>query len=128
MVERLTPLVRVLDPAQTVQHFTGSRTLAAVTSSATAAARLAGVPFRRTGGGRAGEVVRLDLFDDRADILWTRVRGDHQAMVVRDRRYLNWRYSERPDAEYTLLGFERGSDLDGYLVARSGMHAGMRWG
>ncbi len=49
-------------------------------------------------------------------------------MVVRDQRYLGWRFDSRPDAKYTLLMATRGSDLVGYLVLRLAEVAGVRLG
>jgi hypothetical protein len=49
-------------------------------------------------------------------------------MVVREQRYLNWRYCQRPEATYILYGYERGPDLEGFLVARDTSYLGMRWG
>jgi hypothetical protein len=48
-------------------------------------------------------------------------------MVVRDRRYLNWRYCERPDADYLLYGVERDTQLAGFLVARVSTYQNLRW-
>jgi hypothetical protein len=73
-------------------------------------------------------VVRLNAFDDRADRLWERARRPDRAMIIRDHQYLNWRYCQRPDATYTLYGVERGSELVGFLVARTTTYQGMRWG
>lgn len=123
-VERFTPLIRILDPGPLVEHFTHSPLLGSIG----AAAWVAGAPLRRRSASRGSARTRLDAFDDRADALWERARGTAQAMVVRDRQYLNWRYRERPDATYTLFGAERESKLDGFLVARTGTHLGMRWG
>ena len=127
-VGHLAPLLRVFDAGPLAEHLTGSRRLASIGAAASAAARVACAPFRRARGDRRGTVVRLNSFDDRADGLWERARRATKAMVVRDHRYLNWRYCERPDATYLLYGVERGSELAGFLVARFGTHQGMRWG
>ncbi len=79
-------------------------------------------------GGQSSAVVRLEAFDDRVDRLWERARRRDRAMVVREQRYLNWRYCQRPDATYILYGYERGPDLAGFLVARDTWYLGMRWG
>jgi hypothetical protein len=44
-------------------------------------------------------VARLD---DQGDALWERLRGRYPYAVVRDGRYLNWRYSRRSDRKYVL--------------------------
>jgi hypothetical protein len=122
------PLVRVLDAGPLVAHFTHSRRLAPIGTFASATARFASKPFRRIPGSRNNTVVRFDAFDGRIDSLWERARRPTSAMVVRDRRYLNWRYCERPDATYMKYGLERTSELDGFLVARLSTYQGMPWG
>jgi hypothetical protein len=123
----LRPLVRVLDAGPLVAHFT-HRWPAPIETFASAAASFASRPFRRVSGNRNGTVVRLDAFDGRTDALWERARSGTSAMVVRDSRYMNWRYSERPDATYMKYGLERGSELEGFLVARLNTYQSMPWG
>jgi hypothetical protein len=50
----------------------------------------------------ARRIVQTDAFDARADLLWERVKTHYPCAVVRDRRYLAWRYDRRSDREYTL--------------------------
>lgn len=133
--EPLKPLIRVLDAGPLLAHLAHSRALGRlpgqllgmIGAGATAAARMVSYPLRRRSHGN-GRVVRLDAFDDRVDALWERARRPTKAMVIRDRRYLNWRYRDRPDATYLLYGFERGAELEGFLVARRTTYKGMPWG
>jgi hypothetical protein len=124
----LTPLLRVLDAGPLIGQLTHSRRLASIGRSVSAAARAASAPFRSTGNNRSDTLVRLSAFDHRADALWKRARRATKAMVVRDRRYLNWRYCERPDTGYSLYGVERGTELAGFLVGRTDTLRGLRWG
>jgi hypothetical protein len=110
-----------------VEHYTHSTLLGSLGAGAGAIARAAAAPLRRPR--RAGPAaVRLERVDERADALWERAQPSDQAIVVRDRQYLNWRYCERPDANYVIFGVERTSSLDGFLVARVADNLGMRWG
>jgi hypothetical protein len=118
------PLVRPLDAGPLLKRYTHSRLLASIGSAATAATRVASSPFRRA----RGTVVRLNSFDERVDRLWERARRATRVMTVRDHRFLNWRYCQRPDETYVLYGVERGSELDGFLVARFTIYQGMKWG
>jgi GNAT superfamily N-acetyltransferase len=74
------------------------------------------------GAGPAGEgVERVERFDARWDELWRRVEPHVDVAVVRDARFLSWRYSERPDADYEILAdLPEGSEgpLGGYLIWR----------
>jgi hypothetical protein len=60
----------------------------------------------------------LPCFDQRFDELWSRVSSRHSALIVRDQRFLNWRYHECPLREYKTLGLlaQDESRLLGYLV------------
>jgi hypothetical protein len=124
---RYNPLIRILDPGTVVEHFTHSRLLGSLGAGAGAVARAAAAPLRGYASG-AIAAVRLESFDERADALWERARPRAQAIVVRDRQYLNWRYCKRPDASYLIFGVERASRLEGFLVARVADNLGMRWG
>lgn len=127
-VDPVTPLLRILVPGPVIERFTHSRLLASLGAGASARAGFVSAPFRRGRHDRDGRVVQLNMFDDRVDALIDRARRVHLAMVVRDHRYLNWRYCQRPDAAYILFGVEQGSELFGFLVARVGTHQGLRWG
>jgi len=121
------PLLRILDSGPLVALLTRSRRLASIASAVSKGVRIATAAFG-TRRDRRDAVVRLESFDDRADSLWERARRPESAMVVRDHRYLNWRYCQRPDATYSLYAFEHERRLDGFLVARAATYRDMRWG
>ena len=124
---RMNLLLRVLDPAQMIKHLSGSSALATIGAAAHVVTRVVAEPFRRDPQ-LNGTVARLEGFDERCDDLWERSRRDDLAMLLRNRRYLQWRYTDRPDAKYSLIGVERGSELLGVLVARITTRDGMLWG
>lgn len=74
------------------------------------------------------DVHRIEHFDERFDALWRRTCWHYPVMVVRDARYLNWRFCDRPDVTYTVLVAARGPDIAGYLVVRSAEKDEGRWG
>jgi hypothetical protein len=117
------PLIRILDAGPLLAHFARSGILASVGTGVSHSMRIFTQPSRRN-----STVVRLDRFDERADALWERARHPSGAMIVREHRYLNWRYCERPDVPYFLYGAGRGAELEGFLVARVTTWRGMRWG
>jgi len=63
------------------------------------------------GQGRLDErVVLVDRFDGQADALWEAHRPSGHCAVVRRATHLNWRWRERPDHAYRVLGlFEAGA-------------------
>jgi len=46
----------------------------------------------------------VDRFGREIDLLWAQVRPELPAAIVRDGRYLNWRYAGCPDVRYRMLG------------------------
>jgi predicted N-acetyltransferase YhbS len=63
-------------------------------------------------------LVPVDRFDDRMDEFWERASRPYQIAVVRDRQYLNWRYVENPEKEYSLFVIERHGKVAGYIVLK----------
>lgn len=122
---RLAPLVKPIDLAHVLQKLTGRRGIGEI-AGALAHALASLRPKREAAPGIT--IARVDAFDERFDRLWQRSRGDYPVMIVRDRRYLSWRFLGRPDAVYTMLAATRGEDLLGYLVVRSTDRLGERWG
>ncbi|HEV2765743.1 MAG TPA: hypothetical protein VGV38_22350 [Pyrinomonadaceae bacterium] len=57
----------------------------------------------------------LDTWDERVDRLWEVSRRLHGCMVVRDSRTLPWKLG---DAQYDVLGVERGGELVGLSASR----------
>ena len=127
IISPVTPLLRIIDARGLIEHVTHSKTLGLIGAAAGVVARATSAPFSSKSRHRGDNIVCLDSFDERADALWKRARRPTKLMVVRDRRYLNWRYCERPDASYLLYGFQRGSELAGFLVVRVSLNRGMRW-
>ncbi len=78
-----------------------------------------GLLQRRAGGARKSVRVRgveapLAEWDD----LWDRLKGGYEALVVRDRRWIAYRYASAPDRSYRLLLASRDDGPCGYLVYR----------
>jgi hypothetical protein len=63
---------------------------------------------------------RIDLvesFGGEADMLWERLQPAYDFAVIRDARYLRWRYDECPGHDYVRLVLRRsGGGWDGWLV------------
>jgi len=63
-------------------------------------------------------IERIQSFDGRFDWLWEQVSPQAKASLVRDQKYLNYRYSDRPGEIYAQFAACRGKDLEGYIVVR----------
>ena len=58
---------------------------------------------------------RVSDFDEGIDRLWERAADRHRVIVVRDKAYLNWRYTRNP-GEYGIHVARKGSSTVGYVV------------
>jgi hypothetical protein len=55
-------------------------------------------------------------FPDDSDELWERASAGKRCVVVRDRRYLDWRYVQRPESEYRIHVVRESGRLVGMVV------------
>jgi GNAT superfamily N-acetyltransferase len=69
-------------------------------------------------GDRGLSIERIESFDERFDGLWEQVSGQSRFSLVRDKKYLNYRYRDRPGDKYSQFAAYRGEDLKGYIVVR----------
>lgn len=61
--------------------------------------------------GEECRVTKVDRFSPDVDDLYRRVEGSFDCIVVRDTRYLNWRYAARPDNPYELWEYRDHRDV-----------------
>ena len=54
------------------------------------------------------------------DALFAGTAAGQSALVIKDRRYLAWRYDDRPQGEYLWLRAQRGQELVGWMVLAKG--------
>ena len=76
----------------------------------------ASLSFR--GWEKSARLVNVVRFDERVDNLWERANGRYGVMAVRDSRYLNWRYVEKPDDPYYYLLAEADGEVIGYIILK----------
>lgn len=62
---------------------------------------------------------KIRRFPDRMDEFCERFAADHSNLILRDRKYLDWRFVECP-VPYEKVLLWKGDDLCGYLVYRAG--------
>lgn len=69
---------------------------------------------------REGEIVveEIEKFDTEIDNLLSKTSKNYQIFFVKDFRYLNWRYFQRPDIAYKVLVARIDGKLSGYIVFR----------
>ena len=68
------------------------------------------------------KVETISHFDPAFDNLWERLRDEFASrfryFVVRDSKYLNWRYGQNPMYHYKILCIREGDDYLGYAVTK----------
>jgi len=58
----------------------------------------------------------IERFDSRFDKLWLDFTKNIKVAVVRDCKYLNWRFIDKPDGDYFCYGLFKEEQLLGYVV------------
>lgn len=61
-------------------------------------------------------LIKITKFDERIDTFFQEVANDHEIMIARNMKYLNWRFSERPDREYDIYLAVKKEKIVGYVV------------
>ncbi len=69
-----------------------------------------------------------NYFDDEFDCLWQKASTIKPIMVIRDRKYLNWRYVEKPGANYTIYSAWEKDELVGYIILSISEKTGLQIG
>ena len=62
------------------------------------------------------KITSLLSFDERFDGFWNRVSNRYGIIVVRNTRYLRWRYFEKPETDYKVLAAEKDGRIEGYVI------------
>ena len=64
------------------------------------------------------EVEQISSFNENIDAFWLKASEIKQIMLVRDMKYLNWRYVEKPGNEYVIFLAKRQKEIVGYIVVK----------
>lgn len=60
----------------------------------------------------------VSSLDERIDEFWQKASADFRILVVRDKKYLNWRYLNNPDGGYVIYLAESGDSILGFIVLK----------
>ncbi len=84
---------------------------------------LAGSPFLKTISRRKISdqtkdinISRVHSFEDGFDAFWEQVSMAHRIITVRNKKYLTWRYIEKPNSNYTIYAARKDGNIVGYVV------------
>ncbi|MEO6681658.1 MAG: GNAT family N-acetyltransferase [Ginsengibacter sp.] len=61
-------------------------------------------------------IKKLNKFDKRYELLWNKINKHILIGVNRDAAYMNWRFINKPIADYLCYGYYEGSDLKGIVI------------
>lgn len=125
---RLHFLIKLLNISQVLSKMTGYHKISRWIGLLMAGVRPLIIPFHSWTSPEGITITLMETLDERADSLWQRVCRDYPVLVVRDRSYLNWRFFNRPDAQYAVFAAQKYDDLIGYLIVRLCERAGVLCG
>lgn len=74
------------------------------------------------------EICRAESIDNRIGDFWNEVSKDYMNIVVRDEKYMNWRYFEKPNTKYTVLFAEKRGKILGYVILCSENKKNLKYG
>jgi GNAT superfamily N-acetyltransferase len=78
--------------------------------------------------GDMSKVREIARFDDRINGFWNTVSKDYSIIRIRDKKYLNWRYVDAPNADYTIYIAEEDDKISGYIVLGCRNENSLMWG
>lgn len=64
------------------------------------------------------KISTVSQFDSRFDDFWKMVKKDYKIILIRDSKYLNWRYTQCPDRHYRIYVAEENDKIIAWIVVR----------
>jgi GNAT superfamily N-acetyltransferase len=74
------------------------------------------------------KVREITRFDDRINDFWNKISGDYNIIRIRDKKYLNWRYVDVPNSDYSIYIAEEEGRICGYIVLGCNNEDDLTWG
>jgi hypothetical protein len=68
---------------------------------------------------------QISFFDERFDEFWTEARNQSNIILVRNKKFLSWRYGG-PDASYSIFAAEKSGRICGYLILKDSEYGDMK--
>jgi len=62
------------------------------------------------------EIEKISRFDERINGFWNAISRNPQIIVIRDQKYLNWRYHDNPEGNYVIYVTSKNNSIVGYCV------------
>ncbi len=67
---------------------------------------------------RSVQIEKVVTFTEEFDRFWHKVKPDHTNILIRERAYLQWRFTNHPTRKYDVFTARSRGEMRGYLVAR----------
>ena len=74
------------------------------------------------------KIKKISFFDNNINRLWEKISKDYDVIAMRDKNYLNWRYVDSPNSNYTIYVAEKNGEMCGYMVLGCGEQWGLLFG
>ena len=74
------------------------------------------------------KIERIGCFDERINKFWEEISKHFRIIVIRDQSYLNWRYIDHPEYEYTIYIAVKDNRILGYIVLGARQYENLRMG
>jgi len=74
------------------------------------------------------EITRIYRFDERINRFWNAISRNFQIVVIRNQRYLNWRYADNPEGNYVIYVANEKNSILGYCVLKEDQREDMTLG
>lgn len=69
--------------------------------------------------GKDWEIEKIDIFDEEFDDIFNHGAANIKVITVRDNKYLNWRFIEKPENDYECFCIFKNDKKYGYIVLKS---------
>ena len=113
----LIRMVRVLDWESVLARYIHNECLASATEAVLRKFRRSKYPESTI------TIEHVDRFDERIDAFWERISSSFNVIARRNQRYLNWRYVDHPEKDYTIYAAMKDRTILGYCaLAREEWH------
>lgn len=64
------------------------------------------------------KITSVEKFNPSIDVFWDKIKNHYDFILIRDRKYLNWRYCDSRGGNYKVFIIARDGEIIGYCVLR----------
>jgi len=64
------------------------------------------------------DIIDINHFDESYDIFWNNIKNNYSFILVKNKKYLNWRYCDPRSGSYIIKIAKQGEQIVGYIILR----------